>query len=210
MTTKSKLDGLLGIYLENAKTVGRSRDKNLELEVKFGTKNIKRITKIDYDNVVQYLLSSGFTKTPDQFMLRIFNEFIDVKTGATKLSHIRTQLSGIGNISRYCKSNNIADDTGMTNASFEQKQYYRHGADVMYPIDVDDFNFRISMQEETLLSENSNIVKSIIDKWSNTKKTFRYICRHTFTHPEYPVKVDLSIVKSSIKLFSSASLALTL
>ena len=197
MTTKTKLDKMIGIYLENAKILAGTRDSNLELEVKFGTKNIKRITKIDYDNVVQYLLSSGFTTTPDQFKLRIFNEFIDIKTGVTKLSHIRTELGGIGNISRYCKTNEIADDDGMTRATFEQKGYYRNGQDVVYPVDVDEYNFRVSIQEEKLLSENSNLIKSIIDKWSNTKKTFRYICRHTFSNPDFPVKVDISIVKSS-------------
>ena len=197
MAKQPTLNDMLKMYLDNAHLVAATRDNSLELEVKFGTKNIKRITKIDYDNVIQYLLSSGFTKSPDQYKLRVFNEFVDPKTGVTKLSHIRTELSGIGNISKYCKSNVIVDETGSTIASFEQKNYFRKGDESIYPLDFDDYNFRVSLQQERSLSENSGIIKSIIDKWSDTKKVFRYMCRNTFRHPDYPVKVDMSIVKSS-------------
>jgi hypothetical protein len=197
MAKPQTLNDMLQIYLDNARLVSTTRDNSLEFEVKFGTKNIKRITKIDYDNVIQYLLSSGFTSSPEQYKLRIFNEFVDPKTGVTKLSHIRTELSGIGNISRYCKNNNIVDETGNTLASFEQKNYFRKDAETFYPLDVDKYNFRVSMQQERMLSENSGVIKSIIDKWSDTKKVFRYMCRNTFRHPDYPLKVDMSIVKSS-------------
>ena len=197
MAKQPTLNDMLKIYLDNAHVVASTRDNSLEMEVKFGTKNIKRITKIDYDNVIQYLLSSGFTKTPEQYKLRIFNEYVDPKTGVTKLSNIRTEVSGLGNISKYCKNNTIVDDMGSTTASFEQKNYFKKGGDIIYPLDFDDFNFRVSLQQERSMSENSGIVKSIIDKWSDTKKVFRYMCRNTFTHPDYPLKVDMSIVKSS-------------
>ena len=104
MANKITLNDMLKLYLDNVNLVASTRDNSLELEVKFGTKNIKRITKIDYDNVIQYLLSCGFTSSSEQYKLRIFNEFIDPKTGVTKLSNIRTELSGIGKISKYCKN----------------------------------------------------------------------------------------------------------
>ena len=37
----------------------------------------------------------------------------------------------------------------------------------------------------------------MIDTWEKSKKIFRYINRVTFTHPEIPVKLDISIVKNS-------------
>ena len=40
----------------------------------------------------------------------------------------------------------------------------------------------------------------IIDKWSDNKKTFRLINRTTLKHDKYPLKVDLSIVRSSKKI----------
>ena len=38
-----------------------------------------------------------------------------------------------------------------------------------------------------------------MDTWRKSKKTFRYINRVTFTHPDYPINVDISIVKYANK-----------
>jgi len=52
--TKEKLpnefDNLINTYLENIYKDDES--KNLELEVRFGTRNIEKISKIDYINVI--------------------------------------------------------------------------------------------------------------------------------------------------------------
>ena len=59
-TIQQQFDDMVKLYLEGQKN--RSyKDGNLELEVRFGTKGIKRINHIDYDNVVKRLLSLGFT-----------------------------------------------------------------------------------------------------------------------------------------------------
>ena len=53
------LETLLKIYLE---TKDKLQDTETpELEIKFGTRNIERITKNDFDNVIQYLLANNFT-----------------------------------------------------------------------------------------------------------------------------------------------------
>lgn len=50
-------------YLDNV----LNRDDGIsELEVKFGTKNIKQITKNDFDNVFKKLISSGFRVSMSQ------------------------------------------------------------------------------------------------------------------------------------------------
>ena len=48
-----------------------------ELEVKFGTKNIKRISKIDFDNVIRKLKSLNYKCANEQgnYSLKIQNEF---------------------------------------------------------------------------------------------------------------------------------------
>lgn len=55
MSTSNKQDTFKMYYEKFV----NSRKNNLELEVRFGTKG-KRITKIDFDNVIQKLLSCGF------------------------------------------------------------------------------------------------------------------------------------------------------
>ena len=105
--SQKKLDELLNLYLENVK--GRnSSDGSLELEVRFGTKGFRKLTYIDYTNVVKILKSHQFRHLQQEEFLRITNEYVDPKTGVTKMSNIRTEVSGVGNISKYCKSDSIS------------------------------------------------------------------------------------------------------
>ena len=77
-------------YLEGvlSKTNGES-----ELEVKFGTRNIKNITKDDYENVIQKLISTGFTIVNENiYTLKIQSEFIDPNSGLNKMSNIGVKV----------------------------------------------------------------------------------------------------------------------
>jgi hypothetical protein len=117
------------------------------------------------------------------------------------MSNIRTEVSGVGNISKYCKSDNIVDTNGGVFGTFEQKTLIRNDDDsLVYPVDFEDFNFRVSLQVENKYNQGTGIIRGIIDKWSNNKKTFRLINRTTLIHDKFPLKVDLSIVRSSRKI----------
>ena len=86
------------------------RSTNHELEVKFGTKGIKQLTRNDYDNVIRKLKSSGFVINGDSsgvYNLRVNCEFLDSVTGRFKLSDIRTEIKGLHNIKTYCETNDI-------------------------------------------------------------------------------------------------------
>lgn len=54
-----------------------------EIEVRFGTKGIKPLTKMDYDNVIKKLQSLGFSieNPKGQYSLKVETEFLDIKTG---------------------------------------------------------------------------------------------------------------------------------
>ena len=80
---------------------------NSELEVKFGTKGIKSLTRNDYDNVIKKLKSSGFKVVGNsigEYYLRVQCEFLDSASGRFKLSDVRTEIKGLHNIQKYCKS----------------------------------------------------------------------------------------------------------
>ena len=187
---------------------------NQELEVKFGTRNIKPITKIDYDNVIRKLKSLGFTSANEQgeYLLRVQHEFMDIKTGQFRESterNIRTEIEGFRAIQDYCKHNSLRElkqsSEHLYAVSFVKKSGVKAnglaGADSYLPsVNFDDFNFRVSYQTEQLwISSASPIIKELIDNWEKSKKTFRYINRVTFQHPDLPIKIDISIVKSSKK-----------
>jgi hypothetical protein len=175
---------------------------NLELEVRFGTKGIKKITKIDQDNVAKKLLSLGFTISSEEYILRCFNEFIDPKSGIQKISSIRTEITGLNNIQNFCRHNSIEKiiETNEYSVEFTQKMPAFDANKRPIPTaDFNDFNFRVALNKENKLQNNSNIVKNIISSWNDTKKTYRFMNRTTFMPPDYlnPIKIDLSVVKES-------------
>ena len=85
--------------------------KTSEMEVRFGTnsKVAKPLSKIDYDNVVQKLYAAGFVcdNPTGLHLLRIQNEYTDSRTGVTRMSNIRAEISGIDMVQEYCRMNSI-------------------------------------------------------------------------------------------------------
>jgi hypothetical protein len=176
---------------------------NNELEVRFATKDIKRLTKNDYDNVVKTLKSFGFVSANPSGVpsLRIKNEFLDSATGRFKMSDIRTQIDGLVGIENYCKSNDIRSVYKSVGSSVEflNKKPFINPVDkkMIRPVDINDFNFRVSLQSEERVKKG--IENHIIENWRKSKKEFRYLNRVTFERPDLPVRVDLSITKSGNK-----------
>lgn len=197
------MEDILKTYLENIQRGGR--DGTSEFEVRFGTaRGMKAISRIESDNVVQRLLSAGFVKHSSEYLLRVKSEFIDPKTGQTKVSNVRVEISGLGNIMNYCKTNDIEVLVDKSNVEFVQKTRARfnvvRGQEQVSvqvdPLDVADFNFRCSLNTEKNLSK-TQLATAIVNSWKDNKKEYRYIHRHSFKHPNYPVIVDISTVRQS-------------
>jgi hypothetical protein len=167
-----------------------------ELEIRFGTKGIRPLTKNDYDNVIKKLKSSGFIcDNPNgENSLRIQSMFLD-KGGIFRESDIRTEIYGLEQIEKYCKTDNILEITRYFKSSvkFVKKSGIYNDDKRVYPVNFDDFNYRASLQNEDNISQGLQVY--ITNTFKESKKTFRYMNRVTFTNPDYPVKVDISIVK---------------
>ena len=178
-------------YLDN---ILKKDDGVSELEVKFGTRGVKEITKDDFDNVIKKLISSGFKIIKSQeYCLKIQSEFTDMSTGKTKLSNVRTEIYGLSNIQKYCRNDRLED----INYRFVQKMQAKEGSEFIRPINLDDFNFRLSYQKEKVIPSASSLGQSIISTWIKEKKIFRHINRTTLVHDSYPFHVDISVVKES-------------
>ena len=172
----------------------------LELEVRFGTRNLKHVastTKIDFDNVIKTLLSSGFVmEKTDDYTLKINSEIVNPQTGKPEMSKIRTEIQGMHNIQVYCKTNSLEK----VMPTFVQKTGYSDETgtgETIPPLNFDDFNFRLSLQKEKQFAESSSTAKTVVGPWRSSKKTFRYINRSKFRNPALPFVVDMSIVKES-------------
>jgi len=168
---------------------------NHELEVKFGTKGIKQLTRNDYDNVVKKLKSSGFDingGASGEYYLRIQCEFLDSMTGRFKMSDVRTEITSLYGVQNYCNNNDIKQ----INSSLLDFIHKRHGfinREKIFPVDVDDFNFRVSYQTEEKVKQG--VKNFILENWNKSKKEFRLLNRVTFEHNDYPFKVDITISK---------------
>ena len=199
------LEQILNIYLLNIERGGR--DGTSEMEIRFGTaRGMKPISRIEYDNVVKRLLSAGFELGQQNYLLRMNSEFTDPKSGVTRVSNIRAEIAGIGNVSEYCKSNDLDEMYSSRKVMFIQKGLQRLQDGVVRPVDVPDFNMRASLSLEKDLT-NTQLVKSMVSSWRDNKKQFRYINRYKLTHRDIPIAVDVSIVKQSAR--QGRNLALT-
>jgi hypothetical protein len=206
---QSEFEKIVSHYLEG---ILDKTDGVPELEIRFGTRGNASTTRENFDGVIQKLLSSGFTFIKKNgYSLKIQNEFIDQKTGQTKLSLIRAEIHGINDVQNYCKTN-MPDEK---NVLFTQKMYARTGSrrssgdeeregpagngDTIHPVIFDDFNFKVSYQREKRIANTSTLARSILKTWNDNKKTFRYINRSTLKHPDFPFQIDMSVVKESMK-----------
>ena len=203
---KDEFEKIVRYYLENNPSVSLDR-KSHELEIRFGTnpKLSRPLTKIDYDNVVKQLKACGFVAdiiTGNQ-ILRIQNEYVDNRTGQTKMSNIRAEIVGPDLIQEYCRTNSLQKvvdmpSTILNKLKFTQKMTAkRPSGEFINKVDMDDYNFRVSYQTEQDYNVQSNVARSIISGWADSKKRFRSLNRVRFSHPDYPVFVDVSIVKSA-------------
>ena len=196
-----QFDKLVKLYFgSNPYIKGSSTNK--ELEVRFGTRGIKHFTKNDYDDVIVKLKSLGFSCINENgfYSLRIQNEFLDKNTGKFKLSNVRVEINGLTEIKEYCSHNDIQKILvkGPALVKFTKKVSVKdEKGNYLQPVNFDEFNFRVSFQEEEETFRTSGINKFIIENWQKSKKKFRYINRVTFTHPDLPIFVDISIVKMS-------------
>lgn len=190
----NKLAEYVKIYLE-------SSNRGDELEVRFGTNQWNPITKINFNNVIAKLKSMGFEgNASEDYHLNINNEYSDPRSGEKRISNIRTAINGLENIQNYCKKNTLDTEMlgfGTWAIQFEKKAIKFHNGEKLFPIDFKQFQFRVNYKEEKKLKPEFDLVKTMISKWNDNKKTFRFIKRFTFTHHDYPVKVDCSIVRTS-------------
>ena len=101
----------LYLIAEKILTLTPSQNSVFEMEAKFGTKGIKQITKIDYDNVIKKLKSLGFTSDDENgnYSLKIQPETIyrGELSVAGKFHLFRVEINGKLNIQEYCKTNNV-------------------------------------------------------------------------------------------------------
>ena len=180
--------------------------KELEYEIRFGTYGNRKINIVQYHNVIQQLKSIGFIFGEQTHALKMQSEFIDQKTGYSRISNIRTEIYGLQNIREFCLSNSITkEDKVKQGIQFLQKSTHKiinedGSSKTLFPANYNDFNFRLSLARERKLKYGDGLVKQLVNDWNDKKKIYRLVNRISGSHYKYPgIKVDLSVTKSSLK-----------
>ena len=188
------------LFSKYIKTYYESSNLEEELEIRFGTKGVKKISRINFDNVIKYLKSRGFNLESEISSLKIQTFGIDKNTGKKRLSNMRVEIQGIKNIQTYCKTNTIKNpmnDELIDGVTFLSKKSLKDNEGNFYkPIDYNDMNFRVSYQLEKQEPSTTGYVNQVINNWDNLEKLFRYMVRYTFKLNDL-FQVDMSIVKTS-------------
>ena len=201
---KENLETLLTAYLAS-NPIQRNDRKVNEVEIRFNsnTRKYRPTSKIDYDNVVKHLYSFGFkTDLPEGFhSLRIFHEYMDSR-GNMSMSNIRTEIVGLDLVQEYCRTNSIQKLLDMPSTTYDkikftQKSLPEYKGERIRPVTFDDFNLKVSYQLEQNSTARSDFIRGILDKWTEKLKSFRYLNRVRFSHPDLPIFADISIVRSS-------------
>jgi hypothetical protein len=207
---KIMFENIVKKYLSDIESLNRKIIP--ELEIRFGTNVKKAISKINFDNVVNELSVTGFTcdEKEGQYLLRISPDdwFMNEKNIRTK-SKSRLEIIGLNAIELYCENDeNINDilklpqiDTSSSSVSrvhFTLKSDIKMEDDTYLPsANFEDFGFKVSYQNESNTEPTADINTTVVAKWMDVKKTFRYMNRVKFIHPDYPISADLSIIRSS-------------
>ena len=196
---KIKFDTIVKQYLDETKKKGESGSESSkesvvpepELEVRFGTmKHSTPLSKDNVTNIIKKLKSSQFKQETEEYSLRVFLNDSDV----------RVQLDGFSNIQNFCIDNSVADKNAamVVKKNMEHKVTREDGSEFtsdIRPVDNTDFDFRVSLQTEREIGKDER--EQIVSNWKTSGKNFRYIRRTAFTHPDYPVRVDISVVKDT-------------
>ena len=213
---KVAFDSMIQSYLDGFSS--NNKRKIPELEVRFGTGNMARpTTKIDSDNVVKQLLRAGFKSENKEglHLLRITPDTTHInKNNEQKKSKVRLEIVGIDLIHSYCQHgedlsevlksqqvrtkespNDLIKFTLKSDAQVPNKEPPEFIPSILFK----DLGFNISFQNEFNSSPQDDVNNAIMSGWNDLKKTFRFINRVKFSHKDYPINADISIIKSSKK-----------
>ena len=157
----------------------RSKHVNVEYELRFND-----INKIKFQDIHKKLLEYGFVLQQEEYYLKVSNY----------INNVRCEIEDLTNIKNFCKNNLLPTST----------KYVMKDKFTEYPgiIENKDYNFRISIQKEISLKESDLKVKQLLQTWSTTDRSYRYMNRVTLIHHKMPgIVIDLSVVKSAKKQY---------
>uniref|UniRef100_A0A6C0KYU3 mRNA (guanine-N(7))-methyltransferase n=1 Tax=viral metagenome TaxID=1070528 RepID=A0A6C0KYU3_9ZZZZ len=187
--TAHSLSNLLDVYNEALVKNKLSKQNNIEFEVRF-----KQTQSSNFDKIYDELIMRGFKVEFSGYLLRIGVTYQNDQIGDKQknLSNIRVELDNMNHIQELCTKNTLN-----SNARFVSKRHVdeKHNSPYM----IYDYNLRVSIQNEIeRMTQSSDHVLHIKNRWDNSYKHFRYMYRTSLVHEDMPnIRIDLSKVRTN-------------
>jgi hypothetical protein len=157
-------------------------DKDCELEFVYGGDFKSKMNREDFLRVLN-ILKQKYSLLHEENTLDII------------IKDIRTTITGIENIKKYCKSDNIED---IPLKNFIKKTRYsdpKFPSVKFNPIVDYDYNYKINLKSEKEIDESYFEVQSLLMDWKNKLKYFRYKKRYSFLTDDNLFRIDITVVK---------------
>ena len=157
-------------------------DKNCELEFVYGGDFKSKMNREDFLRVLNTLRQ--------KYPLLHEENTLDII-----IKDIRTTITGVENIKKYCKTDSIED---IPLKNFIKKKRYsnpRFPNVKFYPIIDYDYNYKINLKSEEEIDESYFEVQSLLMDWKNQLKYFRYKKRYSFLTDDNLFRIDITVVK---------------
>ena len=179
-------------------------DKSIEFEVTFGTRQKRKISRHEFENVIRVLKSNGFVSEVDdeKHLLRVSCSFYNTKRRTEQMSSVRAEVEGMKNIQTLCQNESTIEHLYHTNHIHFTNKFPLLGKQSF--ANMDNFNCRASIKKECQASAEN--VANILFDWKTSHKHCRFLHRLTFYHTDFPLQIDMSIVKSHSKDISSVTI----
>ena len=170
------------------------KDELLELEVIYGSKSTRSITKEQFMRCIKKLTESDkYVVLPEDCSLDIRCQ--QVLRGKKVLTNIRASVLGLLNVKRYCMSESLE---GLDVKMIKKSSHKDEKGNVLNSIFCYPYNLRMNLKKEIEVNHFSNNEALLIKKkWNMMNKYFRYKKRYSFKSKNGLFRIDLTCVKQN-------------
>lgn len=169
------------------------RDSECELEFIYGQYPKNDIQKSDFMRILHHL-RERYESLGTSTTLDIQKTY--VRVGKTHMSNVRCSIEGISDIQAYCKSNSLGS---LDNVTYIRKVNYKdpQNPNSYKTLRNPDYNYRINLKSETVLTEDSQEVIRFKDGLKEALKSYRYKKRFSFVTKDRMFRFDVTAVKQT-------------
>jgi hypothetical protein len=182
--------------------IKKSHKNNLfELEALINTQSPDKTIK--YDDFISCLKR---IKNKKEFKVIPSYEIININFRQdSPYKNLRISVFGMDTIKFFCSHGKLKDLGSNVKYYMKELQLDEYGN--INRVDIEDYNIRFNLKEEKPVDESNELVRGLLENWSEVPKFFRYKKVFSFETNDGLFRNDFAIVKESKKETKEMSIA---